>query len=156
MRTFARHRDGIRVRMSSDEIDALRIVPELLGTVGEVPHDPAAQRLEIDVYPDDLRAAEEFRRLMASEVESARAADRSAFTDALDALEGGNTILSGDEAEAWLMVLGEARLALAARLGIEEEGWGEDEASAQEPAMAMLHYLSWLQGSLTDVLMETL
>ena len=154
MRPFSRHRHGVRLRLTADEVEMLRVVPQLLGTVGAMPDDPAAERLSLDVYPHDPQAAEEYRRLMATEVEAGRNADRSAFAVSLEAAAEGPVVLSADEAEAWLMVLGEARLALAARLGIEEEGWGEDPNALNDPSMALLHYLSWLQGALTDVLLE--
>lgn len=130
------------------------MIPQLLESVGEAPGDPAAERLDIAVYPDDLQAAEEFRRLMSSEMDEGRRTDRSAFAEVLEAAAAGSAVLSLEQAESWLLVLGEARLTLAARMGIEAEGWGEEDSP--EPAMAMLHYLSWLQASLTDVLLEGL
>ena len=156
MKPFRTHPDGIRVRLSPDEIEALRMLPELLASVGTTDSDPAGERLDVAVYRDDADAAEEFGRLMASEMTAGRDADRSAFTAALDAMSDSPVIISHEEAEAWLMVLGEARLALAARLGIEEDGWREDSGRAHEPGMALLHYLSWLQGSLVTVLMGRL
>lgn len=156
MAPFTVTADGIRVSLDANEIDALRVVPDLLASVGEVGDDPAQARLDIDAYRDDAESAAEYRRLMASEMEAGRAADRSAFSETLDALGRGPVTLSPGESEAWLTVLGEARLALAARLGIEEEGWGQDEASVSSPPMALLHYLSWLQGGLAEVLLETL
>jgi hypothetical protein len=156
MTPFRRVGDQIEVRLSESEVEALGLVTELLDSVGEVPNDPANDRLTVAVYPDDAGASEEFGRLMNSEMDAGRESDRSAFDTVLEALQSGPAAVSLGEAEAWLMVLGEARLALAARLGIEEEGWGEDAAGREQPAMALLHYLSYLQGSLTEVLMETL
>ena len=156
MTPFRRVDDEIEIRLESDEVDALGLVTELLDSVGEVSNDPAGDRLNIAVYPEDADASAEFQRLMGSEMAAGRQSDRSAFTAVLEALQSGPVTMSLAEAEAWMMVLGEARLALAARLGIEEEGWGEDPAEAEQPAMALLHYLSYLQGSLTDLLMGTL
>ena len=68
--------------------------------------------------------------------------------------------LSMDQAEAWLLVLNESRLALAARIGIEEEGWGGDgddeDDDEMDPPLAFLHYLTYLHGEITMVLMEKL
>ncbi len=130
------------------------MIPQLLESVGEAPGDSAAERLDIGVYPDDPQATEEFRRLTSSEMAEGRSADRSAFVEVLDAAVTGSAVLSPEQAESWLLVLGEARLTLAARLGIETEGWGEEDSP--EPAMALLHYLSWLQGALTEALLEGL
>jgi len=142
--------DGIRLTMSAPEADVLRVIPELLQTVeGD---DPAAGRLNVAPYPDDAEASDEYRRLMADEMEQSRAADRSAFALTVDQAPQGVTLSEG-EAEAWLRVLGEARLVLAARLGIRTDGW-EAELSNGEPAVALLHYLGWLQQSLTETLEE--
>ena len=61
--------------------------------------------------------------------------------------------LSRGEAEAWLRVLGESRLLLASRLGVTTAVWEEDEETEE---LAVLHYLSWLQASLVDVLSDEL
>ena len=49
-----------------------------------------------------------------------------------------------------MRVIGEARLVLAARLGITEDGW-EDDA---DPEMALLGYLGYLQDGLVGVLSD--
>lgn len=146
---------GVVVRLKPREFEALELVSEILESVGEVGTDPAAARLDIDAYTDDEEASAEFRRLMRSEVEQSRTSDRSAFTTSLEAADEGQVTLSAGEAEAWLLAVGEARLVLAARLGIKAEGWGEDESEI-DPPMALLHYLSWVQGSLAEALLEQL
>jgi hypothetical protein len=153
---FSRHPDGVLLQISDQEVETLRIVPELLATVGDVPGDPAAARLDVDAYADEPEEAEEFRRLMTSEMEAGRNADRSAFLEVLDGIGAEGVVMSSAEAEAWLTVLGEARLILAARLGIVDEGWGERDEDASNPSMILLHYLSWLQGELAELLLETL
>lgn len=145
---------GVTVRLRPAEVETLRIVMEILDSVGEREADPGAARLDVSPYPEDDDASFEFKRLMASELEQGRNADRSAFETSLDAASGGEVHLSAGEAEAWLLVIGEARLVLAARLGIEQEGWGED--GDVEPPMALLHYLSWVQGSLAEALLGQL
>ena len=136
------------------ETDALQAVPELLGTVGVIGADPAANRLDQAPYPDDPEAAAEFRRLMAGELEQSRAADRSAFSLTVEQAPRGVTLSAG-EAEAWLRVLAEARLVLASRLGIAEDGW-EDDLPEDDPPVALLHYLGWLQQSLAETLEDHL
>jgi hypothetical protein len=143
------------VTLDEREIETLRLVTEILDSVGDAGDDPGAARLDVSPYPDDDEASFEFRRLMAPEVEQGRNADRSAFISSLEAGEHGEINLSAGEAEAWLVVIGEARLVLAARLGIEEEGWGADEDDLNPP-MALLHYLSWVQGSLSEALLDQL
>ena len=83
----------------------------------------------------------------------ARAADRERFAASLARLRD-NPTLDFEEAEAWMVVLGDARLALGARLGITEPGW--EEGSLDDPDRIALGFLSYLQSQLVDALMETL
>jgi hypothetical protein len=140
----------IQLNMAPREAEALSVVPGLLESVGETGSDPGADRLDPAAYPDDPDASAEFRRLMAEEMEQSRAADRSAFSLTVEQAPNGVTLSPG-EAEAWLRVLAEARLVLAARLGIEKEGW-EDTLPEDDPPVALLHYLGWLQQSLAETL----
>ena len=78
---------------------------------------------------------------MRDELDQARAADRSAFLELVAAARQGAEA-SPDEAEAFLRVLVEARLVLAARLGIEVE---EDYERVPVPDAAVLDYLGGLQ-----------
>jgi hypothetical protein len=144
----------IELTMNPREAEALLLVPELLESVGRSGADPAAGRLDQAPYPDDPDAASEYRRLMADEMAQSRAADRSAFALTVEQSPEGVTLSSG-EAEAWLRVLAEARLVLAARMGISEDGW-EEEFPVDDPAVSLLHYLGWLQGSLAETLERNL
>jgi hypothetical protein len=157
MDRFAAHVDGVLLTLFGEEADALTMLPEMLNTVGEVPGDPAASRLTVAAYPDDPEANAEYATWLRSELEVGRAADRSAVEASLAAVREEPVVLSMGEAEAWLIVLNEARLTLAARLEISEEGWGDDFAlEDMEPPMAFLHFLTYLHGELTDVLLEKL
>ena len=81
---------------------------------------------------------------MAGELGQSRAADRSAFALILEAATAG-TVASIAEAEAFLRVLNEARLALGARLGVEVEA---DYANLPEDDRSALDYLAGMQGLL--------
>ena len=140
----------IELTMDPREADALMLVPDLLESVGDPGSDPGADRLDQAPYPDDPEAAAEYRRLMADELVQSRAADRSAFSLTVEQSPSGVTLSPG-EAEAWLRVLAEGRLVLAARMGISEDGW-EDGLPEDDPAASLLHYLGWLQGSLAETL----
>jgi hypothetical protein len=140
----------VQLTLDPREADALLVVPDLLASVGATDSDPAAARLNQTPYPDDREAAVEFQRLMAEEMAQSRAADRSAFSLTVEQSPHGVSMSVG-EAEAWLRVLAEARLVLAGRLGISHDGW-EDDLSEQDPSVALLHYLGWLQQSLAETL----
>ncbi|MCA1736732.1 MAG: DUF2017 family protein, partial [Actinobacteria bacterium] len=93
------------------------------------------------VYLDDSEASDEWWRLMSEEFLQSRTADRSAFAMILESA-GAGTVASPAEAEALLRVLNEARLALAARLGVREEG---DMELLDSDDQAALDYLAGMQ-----------
>jgi hypothetical protein len=136
--------DGILVTLAPDDLDLLRQLPDFLAQLGEPGEDPAASRLRVPVYLDDPESSDEWWRLMAGELAQSRAADRSAFSLILDAATAG-TVASIPEAEAFLRVLNESRLALGARLGVEVEA---DYAELPDDDRSALDYLAGMQGLL--------
>lgn len=141
--------EGILVTLTPDDIELLSQLPEFLSSLGDPTVDPGAARLRSPVYLEDDQASEEWWRLMASEFEQSRAADRSAFAMILESA-GAGTVASPAEAEALLRVLNEARLALAARLGVEEEG---DMELLEPDDQAALDYLAGMQQLLVVALL---
>jgi len=133
--------DGILVTLTPDDLDLLNQLPEFLGTLGSPAEDPGAARLHSPVYLDDIQASDEWWRLMSEEFLQSRTADRSAFAMILESA-GAGTVASLAEAEALLRVLNEARLALAARLGVREEG---DMELLDSEDQAALDYLAGMQ-----------
>lgn len=157
MARFASSRSGvIRMKLREEEIDALSLMEELLESVGGQDGDPAAERLTVAAYPDDAEAQGEYGRLTAGELDRQRRLDREAVFGLLDDARSGPLDLAADQAEAWLMVLNESRLALAARLGIEEESWGrfEKDKGPPAPAQVFLLFLSEVQGGLIDAMAD--
>ena len=148
-RPFKSHRDGVAVRLTTLEREFLQGLPELLEAVDAEPDDPAHARLHVEAYPDDPNAQAEMEQYSGSQLAEARAADRAGFLATLD-----SDVLSAEQAEMWLTVLGDSRLALAARLGIEEPGW--EAADGDDPERVALGFLSFLQDRLVDVLMDRL
>ncbi len=150
-RVFKPHRDGVAVRLSDGERQFLLGLPQLLDTIDEEPGDPAYARLHVDAYPDDPAAQKDMDQYSGSQLADGRATDRARFTAFI---ESGDTVLDADEAESWLTVLGDSRLALAARLEITEPGWEID--ADDDPQRITLGFLSYLQDQLVSVLMERL
>jgi len=145
-RAFRRTVRGIAVRLSPGEVEILGALPALLLAVD--PDEPAADRLDPTVYPDDPGADAAYRDLTRGMLEEARTRDRSELAVTL-----GNDVLTTEEADAWLRVIGEARLVLAARLGIDEDGW-ERHAAGDEPVeMSLLRLLGALQEDLVSALL---
>lgn len=114
------------------------IIPFLAG-VGEVGKDPAATRLNVPVYLDDPEANDEWWLLMGSELDMSRKADRAVFAKVVDASD--DAMLSIEEAEAFLRVINEARLGLAARFGLDVE---EDHGRLPDDRRQVLDYLGWV------------
>jgi hypothetical protein len=129
------------VTLTPDDLELLNQLPEFLESLGSPADDPGAARLRSPVYRDDGAASDEWWRLMAEELSQSRAADRSAFGLIMEAA-GSGTVASFAEAEAILRVLNEARLALAARLGVQDEG---DIELLESDDQAALDYLAGMQ-----------
>ena len=144
--------DRIEMRPVGEDLMALSLMQEMLASLGEEPNDPAVERLSVAAYPDDRDAQSEYERLMNPELDRQRRMDRDAVASVLEAAESGSVDLTPPEAEALLMVLNEARLALGARLGIVEDGWGSDERRTSDPVALLLRYLTGYQDDLIRAL----
>lgn len=138
---FRRARDGVAIRLSPADAEVLAQLPVLLDQVGRTRDDPAAERLGVPVYLDDPEANDEYWTWMRPELDAGRSADRSAFTELVSAAPDG-VVASLDEAHAFLRVLVEARLVLAARLGVDVE---DDYERLGDEESAILDYLASLQ-----------
>jgi hypothetical protein len=101
---------------------------------------------------DDDGLEEEFRRLVGEDLEQARSADLAAVRSTL----AGDVpvLLDLEQTWSWLRALNVLRLALAERLGIEQDGWEEGYTTKEHrrPPLATLHLLSWLQEELVEAL----
>ena len=139
---FTRDGDKVVVRLSAAEIAVLEDLPELITRDRD-----AGGRLSYTAHPNDEAAEGRYRDLIGDDLDRLRSADRAAFATRLEAKE-----LTLEEAEAWMRVVGEARITLAARLGIVEDGWERDAESSRDPEMALLGYLGYLQDALVGVL----
>lgn len=117
---FERGRDGwITARLEEAEREFLLDLIAMLDSVGAEADDPGARRLDVPVYLGDEEATAEWRRLMGDQLGDGRVRDRATFRKAL--AEGSDVRLDEVGALSVLRVINEARLVLAARLGIEVE-----------------------------------
>jgi hypothetical protein len=142
---FGLHRGRITLRLGSVERSALASVPGLLDN-----GDDAEGRLSYVTHPDDPSAERRYRDLVGDDLDVMRREDRALF----------ERVVSGDEVEpedveAFMRVVGEARLMLAARLGIERDGW-ESEMTPDDPEMALLAWLGYLQDAAVSTLSAVL
>lgn len=137
---------GVRLRLTDPELEVLRSVPRLLATEGD-----AGGRLDYSAHPGDPEADRRYRDLVGNDLDRLRAEDRTVF----DRMLRGEAV-TPEEAEAFMRVIGEGRLALAARLGIEADGWEDGLAATTDPEMAMLGWLGYLQDAMVGVLSDEL
>lgn len=142
---------AVRVRLSAAEVHVLSSLPAMLDDVGTDPTDPAGPRLNQSAYPDDPMASAEFEVSHTPALGAVRTTDREVFA-ATVARSNAGVHLTEAEAESWMRVIGDARLALSARLGIEDDRW--ERESPNDPQTLMVHYLTHLQGGLIEALSE--
>jgi len=129
------------------------------------PEDPVLARLLPSAYRDDQEAAGEFRRFTESGLRTRKVANASAVLDALedsglsDEPDDDVTIdveLDQGAARSWMTALTDIRLALATRLGIEqddEDRWAElDDDDPAHQIYAIYHWLGFVQETLVESL----
>jgi hypothetical protein len=150
-RRFKGSRGGIDVDLSADERVFLSELLDLLAAVPRAGDDPASRRLRVPVYLDDPESNEEWWRLMGEELTAARNADRRVYQRVLAQPEPAH--LTDEEANAFLRVLNEGRLALGARFGLEVE---DDHDRLPEEQRGIIDYLGWLLEELTLELTRSL
>lgn len=122
-----------------------------------VAEDPALARLLPDAYRDDAEASAEFRRFTAEDLARRKMDNARAIVAALDAAEleppkrrpfvaVGEVSVRLDEAgaQSWLRALTDMRLALAARLGIENDEEMADWARTNPRSDAVRNVYDWL------------
>jgi hypothetical protein len=146
---IARVPDGVRLDLPDDERELLRqVAGEVRDLVREAPDDPGVERLFPRAHEDDA-LEEQYRELTRDQLASGR--ERALETIVETAA---STLLSADEADAWLRGVNDARLVLGTRLDVTEdfdwEAVGLDHPHAQE--LALYAYLSWLQEQLVEAL----
>lgn len=117
-----------------------------IGGSSTPPLDPALARLLPDAYRDDEDAASDHRRLTERSLVDRKLANaRRVLADLDDPV----VVLDEQGIQSWLRTLTDLRLALAARLQIEEDG---DTGLGDEDMLMIYDWLGYLQGSLVEVI----
>jgi len=141
---FRRTDDAVIVELTLQEAEFLDQIPELLDSVGPTLDDPAYSVLHRPVYVDDAIELGDLEELLSQEVQDQRLADRSVFPR----WSSGQTVMTLDEAHAFLRSLNAARLVLAARAGAFEQGPAWEERIDHDPSLAAVVWLGYVQGEL--------
>jgi hypothetical protein len=155
---------GLRVTIPAGERDMLASLPRQLRPIltGEVDGDLAdaiRRRLFPAAYAED-EAEQEFRELMGSTLLDGRLEQLDTFEATLAAGEehraSWTVDLDADQAQAWLAVVNDMRLALGRLLGITTEQDWEGAVEEDDPASVMLWYLGVLEEGIVEALMGSL
>ena len=154
MSRFCATAHGIEVILMGPELALLSRLGSLLSGAGVEKDDPAKARLTPTIYPEDAKASREFDRLAGRERVEARSADREAFARILGEAGEGKTILNPDEAAAAARVIGEARIVLAARRGLFENGMPDQPVD--DPEVAFVMFLGIIQEELVQEMLKTM
>ena len=159
---------GATVRFEAVEVAALRDLAGQVGQVlgGGVPEhgtDPIRDRLFPRAYvdPTEDRSEDEFQSVVHEDLVRAKSdavaallADLDATTDRRDRV---TLELDGEALEHWVGALNDVRLTLGVVLGVTEDDDTEAALPDDDPraaGLATYQWLTWIQGSLVEVLME--
>lgn len=161
MSSFRLERDGsVTARFDVAEIALIAELSTQLTELltGRSDDDPALRRLIPDAYPDDAEASAEFRRFTVEGLVERKLAGASALLASIGSAiparaSAADTMatlhLDPPTVQAWLRSIGDLRLTIATRLGIEQDG---DEGSPGDPMTDLYDWLGYVQGSLVDAL----
>jgi hypothetical protein len=144
-----RNRKGdFTVALSGDERDVLRQLPgQLRGLLGS--DDPSLRRLFPTAYPEDDELEAEYRELMSNDLLESHTAALNLLEQTVD-----QERLTEAELVGWLGALNNLRLVLGTRLDVTEDMDVEplDADDPRGPALALYHYLTWLQDAVVTAL----
>jgi hypothetical protein len=144
---------AVRVQLEEHEAGVMRSLVTEMRTMldSPAPTDPVMERLFPRAYTTDSDEAS-YKELVFSDLETSK-------KNALDTLDRGlgqsgpvDLGLSNEEANEWLTALTDMRLAIGTRLDVTEEKMSAelepDDPNA--PAMAVMHWLGWVQESIIE------
>lgn len=151
---------GVRVQLPASEHELLRSLPDQLRPVLRGEHDVSDVRARLfpPAYHDPDEEAE-YRAMMGEAVAEERLAALEAFAETLAGARrdagGWGVELDAEQSAAWLSAVNDARLVLAAVVGITSEDQLEGRPDPEQPATVALWYLGWLQEELIEALTDT-
>jgi hypothetical protein len=148
--------DGAAIRCVLDADEArllMRLLAELRAVIeSETPGDPVTERLFPAAYEDrDDQAA--YQDLVGDQLRT----EKLEAIRVIESVIGAGPVdmpVPASEIGGWLPVLSDLRLAIGARLDVDESKMGDpiDPNDPDAAPMSILHWLGWMQESLLDAL----
>jgi hypothetical protein len=149
---FQRKRGAIERRFTGAERKMIGNLSNGLAETLAAADDPASyedvvlRRLLPDAVPGDPDASAEFSAATRERLAAAKAEGVQRVVSDLESAPGGVVRLDDEGAIVWVKAIGDIRLALAERVGID------NVQNATSPQGLVYAWLTWLQGSLVEVL----
>jgi hypothetical protein len=142
-RPVKRVRGGVyKLRLSPEERDLLRDLPNQLKNLLAETDEPALKRLFPPAYIDDPEGEAEYRRLVGSDLLQGRQASLDTMAASIDATE-----LDEQQITAWLSSLNDLRLVIGTQLDVQE-----DDEPMDTPIHQVYYYLSMLEEAVISAL----
>lgn len=146
--------NGLRLSLDEQEAGILRELSHEMRLLLEAdvpPQDDVMQRLFPKAH-DDEREQQSYEELVGAEL---RRVKMEALATVERGLSGGGAIvaeLTGEEVDEWLRLLNDLRLAIGTRLQVDDSKMEKpfDASDPEAPALSVLHWLGWLQGTLLE------
>jgi hypothetical protein len=149
---FRWKRGAIERRFTGSERKMIGNLAKGLAETMALADDPASyddavlRRLLPEAVPGDPDASAEFSAATRERLAASKAEGAGRLVADLDAAPGGVVRLDEQTAVVWLTALGDLRIALAERVGID------NVQKASSPQGLVYAWLTWLQGSLVEAL----
>ena len=157
MKPFRARGSEVVARFDPAEAGVLGLLLDQLEQIldaDSVAEDPVLQRLFPDGHRGDPEVAADYRDMTEESLRSGKAEDLAIVRATLPP-GGGEVRLDRDQAGAWLRTTNDVRLALGVRLDITEDTEPPDDPAEDEgQQLAVYYWLTAVQGSLVDALVE--
>ena len=144
---------AVRVRFEEHEADVIRnLLSEMHAMLDSGRSgDPVMERLFPRAYTEESDE-EAYKELLGSDLEASKKKALDMVAQSIRESGPVDTPLSTEQANEWLAALNDIRLAIGTRLDVSEETMSQelDPDDEKSPAMAVLHWLGWVQESIID------
>lgn len=149
-------RGGLRLQLDEQEAGVLRELVQEMRLLLEAdipPTDDVLQRLFPQAHEDELEQ-KKYEELLGEQLLSAKLDALRTVEEKLGREDELDVVLTPEEADDWLRLMNDVRLAIGTRLEVDEVKMGRpyDPSDPEAPALSVLHWLGWLQGSILEEL----